>query len=215
MATHRVGGLQPRSRSHTEAGQLITTVRRWLIVSGILGIIGGTAAILVPAVASVTTVLFIGWILVYAGVVKGIHAFSRRGREDIGVSVLDALLALLVGLYLVIFPLSGTITLTLLLVVWFAGVGVLSLIAAWRARGLPGRGMLAFGGVLSLVLGILVAVDLPSSAAWAIGLLVGVNLIYWGVRALVAASALKALSRAQGTGQAGAPSAPPAFSAGG
>jgi uncharacterized membrane protein HdeD (DUF308 family) len=194
MAEHRIEAPHPRARSRTDVGHVITTARRWLIVSGILGIIGGAAAIAVPAVASVTTVLFIGWILVFAGVVKAVDAFSRRGRGDLALSVLDALLALLVGLYLVIFPLSGTVSLTLLLVVWFAGVGVLSLIGASRTRGLPGAGLLVFGGVLSLVLGILVAVDLPSSAAWAIGLLVGVNLIFWGVRALVAASALKTLA---------------------
>ena len=72
--------------------------------------------------------------------------------------------------------------------------GALSLIGAWRMRGLPGTGLLVLSGALSLAAGILVAVDLPSSAAWAIGLLVGVNLVYWGVRALFAASALKALS---------------------
>jgi uncharacterized membrane protein HdeD (DUF308 family) len=166
-------------------------IRRWLLVTGILSILAGVAAIAVPAVASVTTAIFVGWVLTFAGIVMAVHAFSLRGRRDIALNVLDAALALLVGLYLVIFPLSGTVTLTLLLAVWFFGMGVFSLVAAWRARGVPGAGIAALGGALSLVLGILVAVDLPSSAGWAIGLLVGVNLISWGVRAVMASSLLK------------------------
>ena len=62
---------------------------------------------------------------------------------------------------------------------------------AWRLRGQAGAGWLTFNGGIPLLLGLLIAVDLPSSAAWAIGLLVGVNLVFWGVRALIAAQMLK------------------------
>jgi uncharacterized membrane protein HdeD (DUF308 family) len=57
--------------------------------------------------------------------------------------------------------------------------------------GAPGAGITGFGGALSVVLGILIAASLPSSASWAIGLLVGINLIFWGVRALTGAGLLK------------------------
>jgi len=92
---------------------------------------------------------------------------------------------------MVVFPGDGALTLTLLLVIWFVASGGLQLIAAWCLRGLPGAGWLLIGGVLSIVLAALVALDLPSSAAWAIGLLVGINLVFWGTRALIAASLLK------------------------
>jgi uncharacterized membrane protein HdeD (DUF308 family) len=161
------------------------------MVTGVLSLLAGAAAIVVPAAASVGLSVFIGWLLVFAGAVMGIHAFSRHTRDRMAMRVLNALLTLAVGLYLLIFPLSGTITLTFLLAVWFFGVGALELLAAWRARGLPGVGLMAFHGGVSLVLGLLIAVSLPSSAAWAIGLLVGINLIMWGVRALVLAMALR------------------------
>jgi uncharacterized membrane protein HdeD (DUF308 family) len=70
---------------------------------------------------------------------------------------------------------------------------MLSLIAAVRRRDAPDMAITAFGGVISLILGVLIAVNLPSSAGWAIGLLVGINLIFWGVRALTGARALKLL----------------------
>ena len=63
--------------------------------------------------------------------------------------------------------------------------------AAWQSRGAPGNGLLTVNAVASLLLGILIMIDFPSSAAWAIGPLVGIHLVFWGVRAFVAAWVLK------------------------
>jgi uncharacterized membrane protein HdeD (DUF308 family) len=169
----------------------VRRARRWLVALGALSILGGAAAIAVPAVASVTIAIFVGWLLIFAGVVTGADVWSRRHRAKVWPAALDALLALLVGFYLVLFPLSGTVTLTLLLAIWFFGAGLLRLVAAWQLRGFPGTGLLGLTGVLSIVLGILVVADLPSSAAWAIGLLVGINMVFWGVRAIAFSRLLK------------------------
>jgi uncharacterized membrane protein HdeD (DUF308 family) len=166
-----------------------------LLASGVLCVIAGVAAIVVPAAASVGISVFIGWLLVFSGVVMGVHAFSRHSHDRPVLRVLNAALTLLVGLYLLVFPLSGTVTLTFLLAVWFFGIGALELVAAWRARGLPGTGFMAFHGAVSLVLGLLIALNLPSSAEWAIGLLVGINLIIWGTRAVVLGVAIRRLGR--------------------
>jgi uncharacterized membrane protein HdeD (DUF308 family) len=177
--------------SHAPPDQL-HKVRRILLVTGILALLGGAAAILVPIVASVTMTLFVGWMLILYGIVGGLQAFTAEvpGRTKAW-RALNALLAVLVGLYLVVLPLSGTITLTFLLAVWFFGTGLFSLTAAWQWRGRSEAAWLAISGLLSLLLGILIAVSLPSSAAWAIGLLVGIQMIWWGTDALVAASALR------------------------
>lgn len=170
----------------------VKKARRWLIITGILGILGGTAAIIVPVIATLTLTIFIGWILVYAGVVMAMHSWAQRGGHGrTWERALQALLALIIGVYMVLFPDSGALSLTLLLVIWFVVNGVLQFVAARQLRGLPGVGWLLFGGVLSIVLAALIAMDLPSSAAWAIGLLVGINLVFWGVRALLGASLLK------------------------
>jgi uncharacterized membrane protein HdeD (DUF308 family) len=120
-----------------------------------------------------------------------VHSFSGRSAGRATLAVLNGLLTLIVGLYIVIFPLSGTVTLTFALAVWFFGLGVVELIDALRARGRPGTGILAFTGALSAILGALIVAELPSSAGWAIGLLVGINLVLWGVRALAFASLIK------------------------
>lgn len=170
----------------------IRSARRVLLVTGVLALLAGAAAIVVPIAASVTMTLFIGWMLMFYGVVSGFHAITAQapGRTKAW-RVVNALLALVVGFYLVVLPLSGTITLAFLLAVWFFGTGVFSLAAAWQHHGQPGVGWLAVNGVLSLVLGILIAASLPSSAAWAIGLLVGLSMIWWGMDALIAAAVLK------------------------
>jgi uncharacterized membrane protein HdeD (DUF308 family) len=169
----------------------LRSARRWLIATGILSIVTGIVALAVPAAASVGTSLFVGWVLVFAGVVMTVSSFSRgsAGRATLG--VVNGLLTLIVGLYIVIFPLSGTLTLTFALAVWFFALGVNELIYALRARGQPGAWVLATGGLLSGVLGVLIVAELPSSAGWAIGLLVGINLLFWGIRALTFAALVK------------------------
>jgi uncharacterized membrane protein HdeD (DUF308 family) len=169
----------------------VRKARRWLVVTAILALLGGAAAIVVPPVATLTMTLFIGWILVYAGVVMAIHSWTQRAAGRTWERALQALLALVIGIYMVLFPGAGALSLTLLLVIWFVVSGGLQLAAARQLRGLPGAGWLLFGGMLAIVLAVLIALDLPSSAEWAIGLIVGVNLIFWGTRALVAASLLK------------------------
>jgi uncharacterized membrane protein HdeD (DUF308 family) len=172
------------------------TVRKWLLATGILALLTGIAAIIVPIVATITTALFIGWILVFSGAVMSWNALTQRSAGRNWYRVAQAVLTLVVGLYLVLFPLEGAVSLTLLLVIWFAGTGGLELYGAYQLRGLPGAGWLLFNGVVSVILAVLIATSLPSSAAWAIGLLVGINLVFWGMRALVAATILtRALAR--------------------
>jgi len=192
---HPFGRVDPAVSSYAAAqlGARELKRLRWLLTSvGVLALLGGIGAIIVPAVASVTMTIFIGWMLMFYGVVSFVRALGAHARRSTKLwRVLNALLAFAVGFYLVVLPLSGAITLTFLLAVWFFGTGVFSIAAAVELRRAPGVGWLVFDGILSLVLGVLIAVDLPSSAAWAIGLLVGVYLVWWGAGALTAAWALR------------------------
>jgi uncharacterized membrane protein HdeD (DUF308 family) len=167
----------------------IDRARRWLIVAGSLALIIGVVSILVPVIASVTAAIFVGWVLVASGIAVAIHAISHRAP----VRGLEALIALVAGFYLLVFPLHGTVTLTFVLAVWFFARGILTLMYAMQWRGVPGSWIYALGGILSVILGFLIAASLPSSATWAIGLLVGVDLIFWGVRALLGSRLLKEL----------------------
>jgi uncharacterized membrane protein HdeD (DUF308 family) len=165
--------------------------RKWLMVSGWLAVIAGFVAIVVPAVASVTVAIFIGWMLLAGGIALLIDAFAVR---DVGRMVLRILLAFVAGaagLALLTAPLDGTYTLTVLLVMWFAITGVVRISLAVAERGTPGAGWTGMNGVVTLLLAILIGANLPSSADWAIGLLVGIDFLVYGFGAIAAASALK------------------------
>jgi uncharacterized membrane protein HdeD (DUF308 family) len=172
----------------------LRTARRAFLAAGILGIVTGIVSIAVPIVASVAIAIFIGWILVAAGVWMLVDAIGRRAahsRAELALRLLTAVLTLFVGFYLLVAPLSGTLTLTFMLAAWFLASGGLELMGAWRARHTREAWIVALAGALDIALGLLIAWSLPSSADWAIGLLVGIQLVFWGARSLALARMLK------------------------
>jgi uncharacterized membrane protein HdeD (DUF308 family) len=173
--------------------------RKWLLISGWLAVIGGAVAIVVPAVASVTVAIFIGWMLLFGGVFLLIDAFAVRDIWRMLLRLLLAFLAGAAGLALLLAPLKGTYTLTVLLVLWFAVTGVMRIAVAIAERGTQGAGWMGANGVITLLLGILIGANLPESSDWAIGLLVGIDFLFYGFGALAAASALKHGAEVGGT----------------
>jgi uncharacterized membrane protein HdeD (DUF308 family) len=169
---------------------------KWLMAAGILAVTGGLVAIVVPAVATVTTAIFIGWMLVFAGCFLLVDAFSLRTAGRVIVRLLWSLVTVLAGIYLLLAPLKGTITLTFVLVVYFLVVGGARIVTGLRERSVPGSGLVVLNGVLSLLIGGLILADFPSSADWAIGLLVGVDFVFFGFGAISAAMAGRDLARA-------------------
>jgi uncharacterized membrane protein HdeD (DUF308 family) len=156
--------------------------RSWkaLMTVGVLAILLGCVAILVPAVASVGTAIFIGWILVIAGAFLVAGAFTAHSIGTVVLRLLWALLTVVVGLWLIVEPHNGTLTLTIVLGIYFLFMGLTRIAVAFAGRGQEGAGLVGLSGVAGLLIGILVLAKLPSSADWAIGLLVGVDLIFAG-----------------------------------
>lgn len=165
--------------------------RKWLLISGWLAVIAGTVAIVVPTVASVTVAIFIGWMLLFGAVFLLIDAFAVRDVWRMLMRLLLAFIAGAAGLALLLAPLRGTYTLTVLLVLWFAVTGVMRIAVAVAERGTQGAGWMGANGVVTLLLGILIGANLPESSDWAIGLLVGIDFLFYGFGAIAAASALK------------------------
>lgn len=147
---------------------------------GIVAIAVGCVAIVVPAAASVGTAIFIGWILLFAGAFLIAAAFSAHSVGTVVLRLAWAILTLLVGLWLIVEPHNGTLTLTLVLGIYFLFMGITRIAVAFVNRGQPNAGLLGLSGFCGLVIGILVLAKFPSSADWAIGLLVGIDLIFAG-----------------------------------
>lgn len=156
--------------------------RTWktLMAIGMVAIVIGCIAILVPAVASVGTAIFIGWILVIAGAFLVAGAFAAQTVGSVVLRLVWALLTVIVGLWLIVEPHNGTLTLTLVLGIYFLFMGITRIGVAFAARGQQGAGLVGLSGIAGLLIGILVLVEFPSSADWAIGLLVGIDLIFAG-----------------------------------
>lgn len=151
-----------------------------LMTVGVLAIFVGCVAILVPAVAAVGTAIFIGCILVVAGMFLVAAAFMARSLGSLIVRLLWALLTVAVGVWLLAEPHHGAVSLTLLLGIYFLLMGITRIAAALIGRGQRGAGLVGLSGVAGLIIGILVLAKFPSSAGWAIGLLVGIDLIFAG-----------------------------------
>src|SRR5262245_53957448 len=156
--------------------------RSWkgLMAVGIIAIVIGCIAILVPAVASVGTAIFIGWILLIVGAFLVAAAFSAHSVGSLLLRLLWAAITVIVGLWLIVEPHNGTLTLTFVLGVYFLFMGLTRITVAFLGRGQPNAGWVGLSGVCGLLIGILVLVKFPSSADWAIGLLVGIDLIFAG-----------------------------------
>ena len=173
--------------------------RSWktLMIVGVAAIVLGAIAILVPAVASVGTAIFIGWLLVVVGAILFAGAFSAHSVGTVAVRVAWALLTLLIGIWLIVEPHNGTLTLTLVLGIYFLFMGLTRITIAFISRGRANAGLLALSGVTGLLIGILILAEFPSSADWAIGLLVGIDLIFAGWTLTSVALLGRDLSRAR------------------
>jgi uncharacterized membrane protein HdeD (DUF308 family) len=172
--------------------------RSWkaLMTVGILAILIGCVAIVVPAAAAVGTAIFIGWILVIAGAFLVAGAFMAHSIGSVVLRLIWALLTVIVGLWLIVEPHNGTLTLTLVLGIYFLFMGLTRIAVAFAARGQQGAGLVGLSGVAGLLIGILVLAKFPSSADWAIGLLVGIDLIFAGWTLTSVALVGRDLSRA-------------------
>jgi uncharacterized membrane protein HdeD (DUF308 family) len=174
--------------------------RSWkvLMAIGVLAIFVGCVAILIPAVAAVGTAIFIGWILVIVGAILVAAAFSAVSVGSVILRLLWAALTVIVGVWLIVEPHNGTLTLTLVLGIYFLLMGLTRVGVAFMSRGEPNAGLVGLSGFAGLLIGILILVKFPSSADWAIGLLVGIDLIFAGWTLTSVALVGKDLARGRG-----------------
>jgi uncharacterized membrane protein HdeD (DUF308 family) len=155
---------------------------RMFLFEGIALLILGILAIVVPLVATIAVTVLMGWLLLMSGVVGLIATFRSRGAPGFWWSLISAALGIVAGAVLLAWPLSGALTLTLILTVFLVLEGVVSILYALEhKRELSGRwGMMLFSGIIDIVLAGIIFEGLPGTAAWAIGLLVGINLVFGG-----------------------------------
>ena len=163
-----------------EVREQVAAHRGWFLVLGIVLLLAGCAAIAFPLVSTVAVKIALGWAFLIGGLLMVVHAFSASQWRGFFWEILLGLLYVVAGGYLAFFPLTGIITLTILLAAMFLVEGGLEVVMAFRLRPHEGWGWLLLSGLIAVAAGALIALGLPSSAAWAIGLLAGINLISTG-----------------------------------
>src|SRR5271167_1951999 len=152
------------------------------LFEGILLVILGLAAMLVPPLASLAVTIFLGWMFLVSGIGGLILTFWARQMPGFWWSLVSAVLAIGAGIILLVRPVQGTLTLTIVVGAYFLAEGVATIMYALEhRRELSDRwSWLLVAGIMDLLIAVIIITGLPGSALWAIGLLVGINLLFGG-----------------------------------
>jgi uncharacterized membrane protein HdeD (DUF308 family) len=165
----------------------------WL---GIALIALGVAAVLTPVVAGSALVIVIGFILLLAGIVPIVRELKAEASMEKAIGLILGIITALTGIAVIGHPLFGLAFLTLLLVGYFVAEGVWKIVVSFRYKPATGWKWLLASGALSLILGLLIWRQWPVSGLWAVGVLVGVNLLGTGLALVALATTLnKSLDR--------------------
>jgi uncharacterized membrane protein HdeD (DUF308 family) len=155
---------------------------RAFLIEGIILVILGVAAIALPPIAGLATTIVLGWLFLIGGVVGLVATFNQRNAPGFWWSLISAAVAVLAGGILLSNPAAGLATLTYVLIAFFLVDGVVIIVMAFEhRRELSGRWeWMMLGGVMDLILGAIILAGLPGTLAWALGLLVGIDLVFGG-----------------------------------
>ena len=168
---------------------------KFFLAEGILMLVLGLLAIAVPEIASLAIAILVGWLFFIGGIFRTLSVLRHRGMPGFWWSLLTAVLAVVLGLVLLLRPVAGVLTLTLALVVFFVVEGIAAiLLAVEHRRHLPSWGWVLLSGLVDLFLAYLIWDGWPSSAGWAIGLLVGINMVFVGLSLIMTAIAARTMA---------------------
>jgi uncharacterized membrane protein HdeD (DUF308 family) len=177
--------------------QLALTIHaHWklFLIQGIVLMVLGVLAVAEPNVATLAVTLFVGWLFFIAGIFRAASAWHSRQMPGFAWSMLTAILSVALGLILILRPLAGVLTLTMVLVAFFIIEGIASIMGAIQHRQhLRSWVWVLFSGVVDLFLAYLIWIGWPSSADWAIGLLVGINMLFFGLSLVMTALAARTM----------------------
>lgn len=182
------------------SSQDIRSLRVWLWVVGLATVLLGAVGIALPFVMTLAVEFLLGGLLAALGLLQILRGAFAGAVESRLWTLLFGAVALTGGIVLLIYPLEGLLTLTIILATFFVMGGVAKLVGAWqmrpgsrRAAGLPRFrrwGWLALSGALSLAIGFLLLAGLPQTAAWALGVLLGIDLLFLGAAEIALAIGL-------------------------
>jgi len=163
------------------------------LAEGIILVILGLAAIVLPPIATIAFTIIIGWIFLVSGLVGLITTFWARHAPGFWWALISAIIGIAAGVVLLLWPISGAVSLTLVLIAFFVIEGIVSIMYAIEHRNqLTGQwAWMLVSGIIDLILAGIIFFGLPGTAFWALGLLVGINMVFGGAALIAMALAAR------------------------
>ena len=155
------------------------------MLCGVLLIVFGMLAVGSPALAALAVNVLIAWLIVLAGVVHLVLAFHAHRAGSLLWKLLVGIAYVFFGVYLIAHPALGVVSLTLVLASLFLVEGIFDIALFFQMRAVGGSSWILVDGIVTLLLGLMIYLQWPSSSNWAIGTLVGVSLIISGITRLM------------------------------
>lgn len=171
--------------------EIVRHASTWSIVWGVLLIIFGMLAIGSPMLAAIAVSTVIAWLIVLAGVIHLVVAFHAHRASSLIWKLLVGVAYLCFGVYLLVHPVLGVASLTLVLAVLFLIEGVLNIVLFFRMRAMRGSSWVLIDGIVTLLLGLMIYLQWPSSSVWAIGTLVGISMLISGITRVMLSLAVR------------------------
>jgi uncharacterized membrane protein HdeD (DUF308 family) len=165
----------------------------WSIAVSLLIMLAGILAIGLPVAAGIAVNIVVAWLLVIGGVAHLIFGWHIRAMGGLLWQVLLGVLYIGIGVYLLVRPVAGLVTLTLALAIYLFAEGLFELILSFQVRPRQGWGWLLLDGIVTLILAIMIWRTWPASTEWVIGTLVGISLIFSGATRLMLSLAARSL----------------------
>jgi uncharacterized membrane protein HdeD (DUF308 family) len=173
---------QDITRLQSEMSAAVREHWKAFLFEGILLVVLGLAAMILPPLASLAVTIFLGWMFLISGIAGLVVTFWARQMPGFWWSLISAALAVLAGIVLLTRPVQGVLTLTIVVGAYFLAEGVTTIMYALEhRRELSERwSWMLFAGILDILISAMIITGLPGSAEWALGLLVGINLLFGG-----------------------------------
>ncbi|HWL05841.1 MAG TPA: HdeD family acid-resistance protein [Xanthobacteraceae bacterium] len=160
------------------------TVKRhsiWYLLQSALMILAGALAIVFPVLSSVAVVFFLGWLLIFSGLIQAISLIGARAVPHFWLQLISVVLFVVVGALFLRNPGESLLTLTLLVIVFFMVEGISKVIFSLTIRPFPNWGWVLASGIIGILLSVLLWASMPVTAAWLFGIMFGIGLISEGL----------------------------------
>jgi uncharacterized membrane protein HdeD (DUF308 family) len=180
--------------SATSPGTIVKKAVGWSIGLSVLMIVAGILAIASPLAAGIAVNVLVAWLLVFSGGVHLVFSWYTRTSGGILWELLVGILYIFIGVYLLVHPVVGLVSLTIALAIYLFAEAILEFALGFILRPLPGSSWLLFDGVVTLILAVMIWRTWPSSTEWVIGTLVGISMLFSGTSRLMLSLAARSVT---------------------